>query len=52
MLRLSLPDHFMHNYGSQDSLMKKHELAPAGIAAAIQRAVAARGVSPSQLHST
>ena len=26
MLRLSLPDRFMHNYGSQDSLMKKHGL--------------------------
>jgi transketolase len=52
MLRLSLPDAFMHNYGSQDSLMKKHDLAPAGIAASIQRAVAASGVSSSQLHST
>jgi transketolase len=52
MLRLSLPDAFMHNYGSQDSLMKKHDLAPPGIATAIQRAVAASGVSSSQLHST
>jgi transketolase len=52
MLRLSLPDAFMHNYGSQDSLMKKYDLAPAGIAASIQRAVAASGVSSSQLHST
>src|ERR1700748_3600951 len=41
MLRLSLPDRFMHNYGSQDSLLKKHELAPSSIAAAIQRALAA-----------
>jgi transketolase len=52
MLRLSLPDAFMHNYGSQDSLMKKHDLAPSGIAASIQRAVAASGVSSSQLQST
>jgi transketolase len=52
MLRLSLPDAFMHNYGSQDSLMKKHDLAPASIAAAIRRAVAAPGVPSSQLHST
>jgi transketolase len=52
MLRLSLPDAFMHNYGSQDSLMKKHDLAPPGIAAAIERAIAAPGVPSSQLHST
>jgi len=52
MLRLSLPDRFMHNYGSQDSLLKKHELAPGAIAAAIQRSIAAPGTSSSQLHST
>ena len=52
MLRLSLPDRFMHNYGSQDSLLKKHDLAPPAIAAAIQRSIASFGTSPSQLHST
>lgn len=51
MLRLSLPDRFMHNYGSQDSLLKKHELAPNSIAAAIQRALAASRV-PSQIYLT
>lgn len=51
MLRLSLPDRFMHNYGSQDSLLKKHELAPNSIAAAIQRALAASRV-PSQTYLT
>ena len=39
MLRLSLPDRFMHNYGSQDSLLKKHRLAPDAIAQAVVRAV-------------
>ncbi|SDS22502.1 transketolase subunit B [Bradyrhizobium canariense] len=52
MLRLSLPDRFMHNYGSQDSLLKKHDLAPGSIAAAIQRSLAAPEKSSSQLHST
>jgi transketolase len=52
MLRLSLPDRFMHNYGSQDSLLRKHGLAPNAIAAAITRAVAARHVPSPQLHST
>jgi transketolase len=52
MLRLSLPDRFMHNYGSQDSLLKRHGLAPASIAAAIARAVAAPRVPSPQLHST
>jgi hypothetical protein len=32
--------------------MKKHDLAPAGIVAAIQRAVATSGVAAPQLHST
>lgn len=49
MLRLSLPDRFMHNYGSQDSLLTKHELAPNSIAAAIQRALAASR-APSQTY--
>jgi transketolase len=52
MLRLSLPDRFMHNYGSQDSLLKKHGLAPPAIAAAIARAATARHVPSPQLHST
>lgn len=52
MLRLSLPDRFMHNYGSQDSLLKKHGLAPNAIAAAIANAVAAPRVPSPQLHST
>ena len=52
MLRLSLPDRFMHNYGSQDSLLKKHGLAPDAIAAAIARAVATWHVPSPQLHST
>jgi len=52
MLRLSLPDRFMHNYGSQDSLLKMHGLAPNAIAAAIERA-ASLPVAPSPpLHST
>ena len=51
MLRLSLPDRFMHNYGSQDSLLKKHGLAPNSIAAAIERAVAAPAASSPQPHS-
>jgi transketolase len=52
MLRLSLPDRFMHNYGSQDSLMKKHGLSPNSIAAAIERAIGAPAASSPQLHST
>jgi transketolase len=52
MLRLSLPDRFMHNYGSQDSLMKKHGLAPNSIAAAIERAIGAPAASSLPLHST
>ena len=51
MLRLSLPDRFMHNYGSQDSLMKKHGLAPNSIAAAIERAIGAPAASSLPLHS-
>jgi transketolase len=51
MLRLSLPDCFMHNYGSQDSLLKKHGLAPNAIAAAIERAIAAPAVPSPQPHS-
>ena len=41
MLRLSLPDRFMHNYGSQDSLLKKHGLSAGAIATSIERALAA-----------
>jgi transketolase len=52
MLRLSLPDRFMHNYGSQDSLLKKHGLAPDAIAAAIANAVATPRLPSPQLHST
>ncbi|WP_291842037.1 transketolase C-terminal domain-containing protein [Bradyrhizobium sp.] len=52
MLRLSLPDRFMHNYGSQDSLLKKHGLAPNSIAAAIERSLAAPAAPSPQLHST
>jgi transketolase len=52
MLRLSLPDRFMHNYGSQDSLLKKHGLAPNAIAAAIARAIGAPAVPSPQLQST
>jgi transketolase len=52
MLRLSLPDRFMHNYGSQDSLLKKLGLAPNAIAAAIERALAASQAPSPQLHST
>jgi transketolase len=37
MLRLALPDCFMHNYGSQDGLLNQHGLAPDAIAAAVQR---------------
>jgi transketolase len=51
MLRLSLPDRFMHNYGSQDSLLKKHGLAPEAIATSIQHSFAAPGTASSQLHS-
>ena len=51
MLRLSLPDSFMHNYGSQDSLLKKHGLAPNAIAAAIERAIAAPAAPSPQPHS-
>jgi transketolase len=51
MLRLSLPDRFMHNYGSQESLLKKHGLAPETIADAILRAAVPATSSP-QLHST
>ena len=52
MLRLSLPDRFMHNYGSQDSLLKKHGLAPSAIATSIEHALAASRTSAPQLHST
>jgi transketolase len=52
MLRLSLPDRFMHNYGSQESLMKKLGLAPNSIAAAIERAIGTPAASSPQLHST
>jgi len=51
MLRLSLPDRFMHNYGSQDNLLKQHGLAPAAIAASIQRSFAAPGTASPHLHS-
>jgi transketolase len=51
MLRLSLPDRFMHNYGSQDSLLKKHGLSAGAIATSIEHALAASRTSP-QLHST
>jgi transketolase len=36
MLRLALADRFLHNYGSQDALLKQSGLAPDGIAAAVQ----------------
>ena len=52
MLRLSLPDRFMHNYGSQDSLLKKHGLAPSAIATSIAHALAASQTTSPQLHST
>jgi transketolase len=52
MLRLSLPDRFMHNYGSQDSLLKKHGLSASAIATSIERALAASHTSSPQLHST
>ena len=51
LLRLSLPDRFMHNYGSQDSLLKKHGLAPNAIATSIEHALAASRTSSPQLHS-
>jgi len=51
MLRLSLPDRFMHNYGSQDSLLKKHGLAPDAVADAIVRAAEVPATSSPQLHS-
>jgi transketolase len=49
---LSLPDRFMHNYGSQDSLLKKHGLAPDAIAEAIVRAIGVPVASSPPLHST
>ena len=52
MLRLSLPDRFMPNYGSQDSLLKKHGLALGAIAEAIARAAEVPATSSPQLHST
>ena len=52
MLRLSLPDRFMHNYGSQDSLLKKHRLSPDAIAEAIVRAGAVPVAPSPQLHAT
>jgi transketolase len=52
MLRLSLPDRFMHNYGSQDSLLKKHGLSADAIATSIARALSASHTSSPQLHST
>jgi transketolase len=52
MLRLSLPDRFMHNYGSQDSLLKKHRLAPDAIAEAIVRAVGVPVAPSPELHET
>ena len=39
ILRLSLPDTFMHNYGSQDSLLKKYGLDSEAIASSIRRAL-------------
>jgi transketolase len=52
MLRLSLPDRFMHNYGSQDSLLKKHGLSANAIAASIEHALGASRTSSPQLHCT
>ena len=52
MLRLSLPDRFMHNYGSQDSFLKLHGLAPNSIVAAVERAVRLPVASSPPLHST
>jgi transketolase len=52
MLRLSLPDRFMHNYGSQDSLLKKHGLSANAIATSIEHTLAASRSSAPQLHST
>jgi transketolase len=51
MLRLSLPDRFMHNYGSQDSLLKLHGLAPNSIVAAVERAVRLPVAPSPPLHS-
>ena len=51
MLRLSLPDRFMHNYGSQDSLLKLHVLAPNSIVAAVERAVRLPVAPSPPLHS-
>jgi transketolase len=42
----------MHNYGSQDSLLKKHGLSAGAIATSIERALAASHTSSPQLHST
>jgi transketolase len=51
MLRLSLPDRFMHNYGSQDSLLKLHGLAPSSIVAAVERAIRLPVAPSPPLHS-
>jgi transketolase len=41
----------MHNYGSQDSLLKKHGLSASAIATSIERALSSHASAP-QLHST
>jgi transketolase len=45
VLRLGLPDRFTHNYGSQDSLLKHYGLDAEGIAASVERFIAAPSAS-------
>jgi transketolase len=40
LLRLALPDAFVHNYGSQDGLLARFGLQPDGIVAAVREALA------------
>lgn len=40
LLRLALPDAFVHNYGSQDGLLSRFGLQPEGIATAVREALA------------
>jgi transketolase len=42
LLRLALPDAFIHRYGSQDGLLRRHGLHPEGIADAVRTALARR----------
>lgn len=43
--RLGIPDDFPHNYGSQDDLLEKFGLQPAGIVDAVRRAVGRQAVA-------